>query len=290
METTLDFHAISNDETKHDIGHFKAIVENIVDGDTIDVLEDKGGNKDKRGEKIRVRLLGINTPDRKFGTPGYEICRIEYSDIERDCFDVTEGRFIEALSYLQNIILNKLVTITYDKRQPFGTHNRLLALVTLNDEEVNRALLTNGLATVFFYAPNALFDIDKKGDYILAEAEAKNANIGIWVEKGGLPIQPQIEATVILPPEQIHENLFIGVKKRHLFTVLNYGMVDATFQLCERFENMDIEHLEEFKSNETRIIAGSEAGLEVIVNLSEAAIPAGEEVANYTIWARLVGV
>jgi endonuclease YncB( thermonuclease family) len=274
--------------TKQDIGFFKATVVNIVDGDTIDVQEDKGGGKDKLDEKIRIRLLGINTPDRKFRAPGYEICRIEYSDIERECFDVTEARYIDARSYLQSTILNKLVGIIYDKKRPFGTHNRLLALVSIDDKDVNRSLLSTGLATVFFYAPNALFDIAKKGDYILAEAEAKNAGIGVWVEKGGIPSKPQVEATIILPPEQMRELLFIGITKRHIFKVSNYGVVDATFQVYERFENLDIEHLEEFRSDWVSIAAGNEAELEVNVTLSEAAIPTGEMVANYSVWTRLV--
>ena len=276
--------------TNADLGTFKATVVNIVDGDTIDVLEDKKGHKAELDEKIRIRLLSINTPDRKLRSPGYEVCRIEYSDIERDCFDVTEDRYIEARSYLQNTILNKQVTITYDKRQPFGTHNRLLGLVGINGKDVNRGLLTNGLATIFFYAPNALFDVAKKGDFILAEAEARNAGIGIWLEKGGIPVKPEIEATVIIHPEQMHERLYIGVKKRNVFKVLNFGIVDATFQLRERFESIDREYIEEFRSDEAVIAAGSETELEVIVALSEDAIQSGKEVANYTVWIRLVAI
>lgn len=269
------------------ISTFNARVVNIIDGDTIDVLEKRDDNTDNLDETIRVRLLGINTPDRKLRATGYEICKIEYSDIERDCFDVTEARYIEARSFLQDNLLNNEVRITYDKGNPFGTHDRLLALVNINNSEVNKSLLSNGLATVFFYAPNALFDTIKKGDYILAEAEARNKGIGVWAERGGIPVKPKVEATVLLHPEQTHENLFIGIEKRHKFKVLNYGTITASFQICERFESVEVEHIEEFKSNELTIDTGSEAELEVAVTLSPEAIPIGKQTSNYTIWTRL---
>jgi micrococcal nuclease len=50
----------------HTLNHYRATLERIVDGDTIDVLLDLGF---KIHTRQRLRLLGIDTPER--GQPGY---------------------------------------------------------------------------------------------------------------------------------------------------------------------------------------------------------------------------
>lgn len=49
-----------------DLWKYRAEWLNVVDGDTIDVRTDKGFDDD--GQKMRLRLLGIDTPERKGDT------------------------------------------------------------------------------------------------------------------------------------------------------------------------------------------------------------------------------
>ena len=82
---------------------YRAVVENVVDGDTIDVSVDLGF---KVGTRQRVRLARIDTPER--GQPGYAAAR----------------------DFVRDVVLNKTVTIKTDKVSKWGYY---LADITLED-------------------------------------------------------------------------------------------------------------------------------------------------------------
>lgn len=119
---------------------FTAIVSKVIDGDTV---------KLQNGEK--VRLLGINTPER--GQPYYE----------------------ESTNRLKELIENKEVTLEkdVDDKDQYG---RLLRYIFLNGENVNVKLVKEGLATVYIIPPNVKYKSELKE----AENEAKSLKINIW--------------------------------------------------------------------------------------------------------------
>lgn len=82
---------------------YRAVVENVVDGDTIDVSVDLGF---KVLTRQRVRLARIDTPER--GQPGYAAAR----------------------DFVRDVVLNKTVTIKTDKVSKWGYY---LADITLED-------------------------------------------------------------------------------------------------------------------------------------------------------------
>lgn len=88
-------------------------VDRIVDGDTI-----KAGNE-------TIRLLGINTPERK------------------------EFYYKEAKEFLEEKILNKTITLEFgkDKKDRYG---RTLAYAFLGSENVNLEIVENGFANYYF--------------------------------------------------------------------------------------------------------------------------------------------
>lgn len=133
-------------------GFEKAIVHEIVDGDTIKV-EFSGGNI----ETIRLLLVDTpetvkpNTPDQPFGK--------------------------KASSYMkQTLIKDTVIEIEkgIDKRDKY---DRLLAYVWLDGKNINKELLKKGLARVaYVYEPNTKYlDEFKK-----AEQQAKENKKGIW--------------------------------------------------------------------------------------------------------------
>ena len=100
---------------------YKAIVANVVDGDTIDVNVDLGF---KVYTKQRIRLSGLDTPER--GQPGYH----------------------EAKDRVTQLVLGREVLLTTYKISKFGYY---LGLVVLQDtgESVNTILIQENLAKVY---------------------------------------------------------------------------------------------------------------------------------------------
>ena len=97
---------------------YKAIVTNVVDGDTIDVKIDLGF---RMYTVQRIRLQGIDTPER--GQPGYQ----------------------EAKDRVIELVLNKEVMLLTSKASKFGYY---LGMILIQDTNVfvNNILLEENLA------------------------------------------------------------------------------------------------------------------------------------------------
>ena len=130
----------------------------IYDGDTIEVAGIG-----------QVRLIGIDTPERKDG--------------ERDRFFVKlggNGKILrriaeEALQFNIRRVKGKEVRLEVD-HEPRDTYGRLLAYVILPDGRMlNRVLLEKGYAVVY-----RRFDFRLKEDFLEAEAGARRGKAGLW--------------------------------------------------------------------------------------------------------------
>jgi len=112
-------------------------VSQIVDGDTLDLATGQ-----------RVRLKGINTPESSM--PFYQ----------------------EAKTFLQSLTQNQSIEI-----QSYGTdkYGRILAHLFLNDKNINKEILQQGLATLYYYE----HDIHYK-EYAKAEEFARLNQKGLW--------------------------------------------------------------------------------------------------------------
>ena len=139
---------------------FNAHVVRIIDGDTIDVL-------DSNGNKLRIRLLGIDTPEQKqrFGN--------------------------KATLYLKKIINKMPVTIisSPDKNKPYTLdyYKRILGKIILNGNDINLEMIKKGMAWHFKkYKKNQ--PIVDRHSYNRAENEAREKKIGLWSENN--PLQP----------------------------------------------------------------------------------------------------
>jgi micrococcal nuclease len=141
-----------------DAADLRGRVEWIHDGDTIEVAGIG-----------QVRLIGIDTPERKDG--------------ERDRFFVKlggNGKILrriaeEALKFNIRQVKGKEVRLEVD-HEPRDTYGRLLAYVTLPDGRLlNRILLEKGYAVVY-----RRFDFRLKEDFLEAEAGARFGKVGLW--------------------------------------------------------------------------------------------------------------
>lgn len=118
----------------------KAIVTNVIDGDTLDIQDDS-----------RIRLLGINTPEKG---------QYYYSEATDRLIELVEG---------------KEVCLDRDKTDK-GKYGRLLRHIFLEGENINLLLVREGYANVYFVSP----DVTYLDEFNAAEQYADDNNLGIW--------------------------------------------------------------------------------------------------------------
>lgn len=131
----------------------EARVIDIVDGDTIVVT--------MAGREETVRLLGVDTPETAYANGGVAAC---YAT--------------EATSGLRELLTGEIVLLTGDVSQATrDTYGRLLAYVTVGEQDVGEWLLANGYAKEYTFRGLAY---EKQAMYRSVEATAKQAKEGRW--------------------------------------------------------------------------------------------------------------
>jgi micrococcal nuclease len=131
-----------------------AVVLKVVDGDTVDIRDDVRG-------RLRIRLLGIDTPETK--KPGYTV----------GCWGP------EATEFAKQTLLGQRVAFTTDPTQGmYDRYGRTLAYLDKADGwdysiEVARA----GAAHAYVYHDKPA---DRYAAIAAAEQEAKDAQRGLW--------------------------------------------------------------------------------------------------------------
>ncbi|HLD57037.1 MAG TPA: thermonuclease family protein [archaeon] len=127
------------------VNQLTVFVSKVIDGDTIE-LEDK----------VRVRLLGINTPERE---------QPYYQEATNRLKELVEGK---------NVVLESDV-VDKDK------YNRLLRHIYVGDVFVNLQLVKEGYATVYIVQPNTQHEAAMRD----AENEAKTQRLNLWEQPAG---------------------------------------------------------------------------------------------------------
>lgn len=135
-----------------------AVVDEVVDGDTIDVVI---GGRDER-----VRLLGIDTPE------------VHVDDGARpECYGPEASAFVVELLPPGTAVRLERDVVGRDD------YDRLLAYVYLLDGDVlvNEAIVRNGLARVMRIEPNGALH----ARLVAAARAADDAGLGLWGACGG---------------------------------------------------------------------------------------------------------
>ena len=106
---------------------YKAIVERVVDGDTIDVIIDLGF---KTWKKVRVRMEGINTPESRT------------RDLEEKARGLAAKQFVkDTLAKHENSFILQSHGV--------GKYGRCLGEIILNEVNLNDLLITEGHAVKY---------------------------------------------------------------------------------------------------------------------------------------------
>lgn len=146
--TSVNSDTISN-ENLDLIQNYQVI--KVIDGDTIEVFID--------GKIEKVRMIGINTP--------------ETVDPRRpvQCY----GK--EASNKLKELLHDKVIRLESDETQDsYDKYNRALRYVFLNEENINKKMVSEGFAFEYTYKKPYKFQKDFKE----AERKAQENNIGLW--------------------------------------------------------------------------------------------------------------
>lgn len=120
-----------------------AILDRVVDGDTIEVTGSEIGNK------IHIRLLGINTPEKK----------MPFSN--------------ESRTFLEQFV-NKTIELERDSEDT-DKYDRKLRYIYYENRFLNQEILELGLANSYY-----MIGLRYRNELLGAEAQAKNLGIGIW--------------------------------------------------------------------------------------------------------------
>ncbi|KIG16193.1 hypothetical protein DB30_04805 [Enhygromyxa salina] len=129
----------------HRCGPTSGVVDRVIDGDTI--LLESGD---------RVRYILVDTPEITAG--------------KNECWGA------EASAYNEMLVEGQTISIEYDQECE-DQYGRLLAYVSVDGMEVNRALLEGGYACILHISPNG----DAKfAAYQNLENTAKQAGVGMW--------------------------------------------------------------------------------------------------------------
>jgi micrococcal nuclease len=121
----------------------------VIDGDTIDVELD--------GRPVRVRYIGINTPETKHPTRGVEPYGPEAADANTR---LVAGQTVH-------------LELDVERRDRYG---RLLAYVYVGDTMINAELVRQGYAQVATSPPNVKY----QGLFLKLQREAREAGRGLW--------------------------------------------------------------------------------------------------------------
>ncbi|MEX5261274.1 thermonuclease family protein [Kocuria sp. CPCC 205263] len=170
-DTTASSNAASNETSAApELRGERAVVERVIDGDTVDVQRD--------GEVVRVRLLNIDTPETK------------------DPNKVVECLGPEATALLEELLPpGTVVGLEYDQERT-DRYDRTLAGVFLKDGTlVNAEIARQGLGTPLYIAPNGRFLPPVEEAF--AEAEEQQAGLLDPAQGCTIPAQLQ-EATSAL--------------------------------------------------------------------------------------------
>lgn len=130
-------------------------LERVVDGDTIIVQGER--------DRVRVRMIGIDTPEsKKAGTP-------------------IEAYALQASSYLKALLQDELEVCLVEDAvgDKYDTYDRKLSYVfTSEGKDINATMIQGGLAEAYTRYP-----MERKEEFMGYEQAAREAKIGQWAKQ-----------------------------------------------------------------------------------------------------------
>ncbi|MCU4800482.1 thermonuclease family protein [Halobacteria archaeon HArc-gm2] len=143
----------------------EATVTRVVDGDTVEV-------RYADGSADTVRLVGVDTPETRGQTDPAEFEGVPGNESGRACLADAGDRASTALTeWVDGADVTLVVDPETDTRDRY---DRLLAYVVRDDANLNYQLVARGYARVYDTS------FTRADSFYAAEAEARQAGIGVW--------------------------------------------------------------------------------------------------------------
>ena len=146
-------------------------VSEIIDGDTIECRKDD--------ETFRVRMVGINTPDK--GPAGYSTACSESKNAETNTVWCSKDTYTKSIKQLWDLTDDKVISLKVDPKREKDIHGRYVALlINKAGVEINLEMIKSGYACYYHrkdFEETGLFNHD---EYIAARNTARDAKLGIW--------------------------------------------------------------------------------------------------------------
>lgn len=145
---------------------YEAVVQRIIDGDTIKVVLNE--------KVVKVRLIGIDTPEDKLNKKAFQDSKKSGIDTE---VIIEHGK--KATQFIKTVIKKgDIIYLEYDV-QRYDIYGRLLAYVYLQDGRMlNEILIAEGYANLMTIPPNIkYYDI-----FLKAYSKAREEKKGLWKE------------------------------------------------------------------------------------------------------------
>lgn len=179
-------------------------VTNVVDGDTIDV--------EQNGEELRLRLIGVDTPETVHPSKPVECFGAEASNITRQT------------------LLNQQVTLELDPTQgDMDRYNRALRYVILEDgTNFNKWLIENGYA--FEYTYNIPYKY--QSEFQAAELTAEIRKNGLWADGVCADFKENVveDAVEVTPVQTTSYKFYVSSRARSKY----YCETDPAWQELSR--------------------------------------------------------
>ena len=134
---------------------YEALCTNVIDGDTIDVKITKKLSTNTSyniQETTRVRLVGVNTPETN-----------------------NQGGNVSK-SFVEKLCKNKTIYLNIDNRNSVDKYNRVLAVVIVEDKNLNQIILKEGLGEIMFIPPSEFNPFDWDETAYVSNINTQNIN------------------------------------------------------------------------------------------------------------------
>jgi len=173
-------------------------VSKIIDGDSVRLQDDQ-----------TLRLLGINTPEKK------------------------ELYYWEAKDFLVQKIQNRTVKI-----ETFGSdkYGRTLAYIFFDGQNVNAEILSQGLATLYYYDKDIYYEILKE-----AEEFARLNGKGLWRKSENFGCLEILEFKTSEPERLVLQNVcdeILNISYRDDATHIYHAVIQSNSQYTESFSHI----------------------------------------------------
>ncbi len=160
------FSGCINNINKTQNAELTGVVCYVVDGDTVDVTV-------SNGSKYRIRLLGVDTPEKRNTNKPNEYILLDGTPITNTNYLKIWG--IKATNFAKNKLENKTVKVVFDGSvMEKGRYGRYLAYIYVNGTNFNEELIKYGYARVY------ISDFTLKDKFLEEEKYAKKNKIGLW--------------------------------------------------------------------------------------------------------------